>query len=216
MVGRNRGLIVVGLVVAIACGAGAGTACALRSFGNNGGRTIASRVTTLTIREPRGENTIRCETRVEGIFYFSGAIPKRAGADAGILDQFESRNCRSNFGTAATVTALLERNNPRDITYHSFTGTLPNITEMLFEWELAILIDIEPWAGCLYEGTVPIGTAGRAAPGMYRIEKITFLSIGRLPLFAELRRGFLQCSAWIILQAEFTGGEALAVENILV
>ena len=217
MVSRSSRLVTVGLATAIALGGGASTAAALRKFGNNGGRTIESRVTPVTISEPRGEFTIRCEVKIEGIMNNLEDIRKTEGSMAGMVDKFETRNCRSSLGGAATVTALVGTGpeNWWEMRYASFTGTLPRITEMLFNWEMALLIAVEPWVGCLFEANIGVGTRGRTGLAEYLLEEFHFLEISRLTLLTQLRRGIIECPAWVTLSGSFTG-ERIAVHVILI
>jgi hypothetical protein len=217
MVSRSSRLAMVVLLVAIVTGGAAGTAAALREFGNNGGRTIESRITPVTISEPRGEFTIRCEVKVEGIMNNIEDIRKVAGSMAGIVDKFESRNCRSSLGGAATVTALVGvgPENWWEMRYSSFKGTLPRITEILLNWEMALLVSVEPWVGCLFEAVIGVGTRGRTGVAEYLLEEFHFLEISRLTLLTQLRRGIIECPAWVTLSGSFTG-ERIAVHVILI
>jgi hypothetical protein len=157
---------------------------------------------------------IRCENKVEGIMNLAEDIRKIEGSIAGILDKFETRNCTTSLDGRAGVRGLVTVAEPWDMVYRRFSGTLPRITEVLFEWEMALLIETELW-NCLFEGRVPVGTSGRQEGGTYRIERFTYLASNRLPLLKSLRRGIVECPAWIVMRAGYDG-ERIAVNVILI
>jgi hypothetical protein len=215
MFGKRSGSIAVGLFVVIALGAGASSAFASREIKIFPGRTIESAWTPLTITEPGGLN-IRCETRVKGIMNFFENIRKSVGATAGEVEDFRSQNCRSSLGEAAVVEALVgpEEREVWLMRYQSFSGRLPAITEILFLWQIRFLIGMELWVGCLFEGTIGVGTSGRTGTE-YLIEQFRFLGEYVVPLIGALRRGLMECPQWVTLRASFRG-ERIAANATLV
>jgi hypothetical protein len=215
MSGKTSRSIALGLFVVLALGAGASSAFASREIGVFPGRTIESAWTLFTITEPGGLN-IRCETRVKGVMVFFENIRKVVGATAGEVEDFRSQNCRSSLGEAAVVEALVgpEAGAVWLMRYQSFSGRLPEMTEILFLWQIRFLIGMELWVGCLFEGTIGVGTSGTTMTE-YRIEEFRFLREYVVPLIGALRRGIMECPQWVTLRASFRGERIAAVTRLI-
>jgi hypothetical protein len=199
-------------VVALACAAG--TAGASRELGNEGGRTIESVDRAFTMREPGGLE-IRCELEVFGIMQTAN-IRKMRGSAAGNIIRSTARACtNSTRRGATTVRTLVEERMPWPMTFDTFAGTLPAITEVRLMWRMALLISIERLE-CLYDGVVPVTTAGAGTERSFTIRRFTLQAGNRIPLFRVLVQELMRpCPPNLELTGSFVG-ERVAVVIILI
>jgi hypothetical protein len=203
------------VVAAIALACAAGTAGASRELGNEGGRTIESIDRAFTMREPGGLEII-CELEVFGIMQTAN-IRKMRGAAAGTIFRSEARGCtNSTRRGVTTVRPLVEERMPWPMTFDTFAGTLPAITEVRLMWRMALLISIEPGMECLYDGVIPVTTAGELAARSFTIRRFTLQAGNRIPLFRVLIQELMKrCPASLELRGSFVG-ERVRVVIILI
>jgi hypothetical protein len=210
---RSRRLLTTALATALALACLTGVAMGNRSLTNEGGRTIESTDRTFTVLEPGGVS-IRCELFIMGIM-MTEPIRKAAGSIAGNIFTANARNCRDSLGNAATLTPLIESRRPWPMTYQSFAGTLPRITEVLLVWGMQFLIRQEPTPECLFGGAVGIRTTGTTGAEFYVLERFSPLPGNRVPLVRALREEIMRrCPLSVELRASFTG-ERVRVVMIL-
>jgi hypothetical protein len=210
---RTLRLLATALAAALTLACWTGIAGANRSLTNEGGRTIESTDRAFTVLEPGGVS-IRCELFIMGIM-MTEPIRKVAGSPAGNIFTANARNCRDSLGVAATLTPLVEARAPWPMSYVSFAGVLPRITEVLLTWQVLILIRREPMPECLYGGMIGIRTTGTTGATFYVLERFSPLAGNRIPLLMALREELMRrCPPSLEMRASFIG-ERVRVVMIL-
>jgi len=168
----------IAIAAVCALAALAAPASAMRAIWIQPGGEIKKTVEAFTIRAFGGELTITCELTLIGRLTtapiekgWAGLLPQ---GRIGRLEGWAVENCRTNLGTPAELTVLVEPGAPRDLRYQGFLGVLPNVTGILFR-KLAFAFRIEePFilGTCLYRGMVDLlmgfppveGPGGRFTP----------------------------------------------------
>jgi hypothetical protein len=140
-----------------------------------------------------GEVRIICRLTMTGTIV--NVIEKASAGllPAGRIGQIESaatEGCRTNFGTGAEVTVLVEAGAPIPLRYQAFLGVLPGITGILFRKLGFSFQVVEPMflGTCLYRGMVSLlmalppveGGGGR------RFNPEAFVTPNAIPRFAGL------------------------------
>ena len=111
---------------------------------------------TLSFSAEEGGVSITCPVTLEGSF-----LERTHNKE---VDRVRARITRSTVGTCREGTAtVLAETQPWDVTYQSFTGTLPNITSVRYEL-LNAAFQVEPGLGivCLARTTERFPAAGDA------------------------------------------------------
>jgi hypothetical protein len=111
---------------------------------------------TLTFSAAEGGISITCPVTLEGSFLERTATK--------VVDALRARITNSTVGTCREGNAtILAATQPWDVTYQSFTGTLPNITSVRYEL-LNAAFQVEPGLGivCLARTTEEFPAAGDA------------------------------------------------------
>lgn len=138
-----------------------------------------------------GGGSIRCAATLVASLHRS--IAKARGTLAGFVTEGRAERCRSSVGTNGLYTFLVERGGaaiepPWHIAYESFSGTLPNITNILFIiFRFRFLASVRGLFGerlneCLYQGNIGVDARGRAANEVERIviqanQTVTLLTV---------------------------------------
>lgn len=181
MPGLLRTLTATGLALA-AVASFAIPAMATRAIELTPAGTITKRVEAFTIRPSGSEVTITCMVILRG--QLSTTIEKASARrlPAGNIGQIlaaEVIGCRTNFGTEAEVTILVSGAAPFNLRYEAFTGTLPEITGIIFR-KLGFALQVrEPLiiGTCLFRGPVNLlmtlppvegGAMGRYNPEVFQ------------------------------------------------
>jgi hypothetical protein len=158
----HRRPLSVGLVLAVlVAGACAGTSTATRSIQltpqtREAGR-VEDRSRELTFTEENGNIDVRCE--VTKTLAVNNAISKVAGSNLAQITAAAAMNCRNGRVRFLSL--------PWNLRYVAFTGTLPNIRELVLKiGRLQVLI--EAFGGlveCLYSGEPQMSTTGSPITG---------------------------------------------------
>ena len=135
-----------------------GSAIGSAGFRNNGGRTIRGVDRRFTLTTPEGVRII-CNSSIQGHFNVEeDVIRKVANSPAGQIYRATLEGCTNSLGTnPTTVTPLLRPEVQRGwpITYNSFAGILPAITEILYRWRVSFLVRMATTFECLFRGGSP-------------------------------------------------------------
>ena|GEM_PF-6337143 len=187
---------------------------ASRSLSNEGGRTIESIDRAFTLVEAGTGVTITCELFIMGIM-MTEPIRKMAGSPAGNIFTSNARNCRESLRQPVRVIPLVEERTLWPMSFNSFAGTLPMITEVLLTWLMLILVDREPMPDCLYGGPVGIRTTGTTGREFYVLERFSPLAGSRIPILTRLREELMRrCPTGVEVRFSFIG-ERVRVVMIL-
>jgi hypothetical protein len=159
-----RGPLATAIAVASVCAlaALAAPAGAMRAIWIQPGGEIKKTVEAFTIRAWGGELTITCELTLSGRLTtapiekaWAGLLPQ---GRIGRIEAWAAEECRTNLGTPAELTVLVEEGAPVNLRYQAFLGVLPNVTGVLFR-KLGFAFQIvEPMVlgTCLYRGMVDL------------------------------------------------------------
>lgn len=170
-----------------------GSAAAINGIRLQPAGEIKKVLEAFTIRAFGGEVRIICRLTLTGTVV---NVIEKAGAGllpAGRIGQIEggaTEGCRTNFGTGAEVTILVEAGAPIPLRYQAFLGVLPNIGGILFR-KLGFSFRVaEPLIvnNCLYRGMVDLlmtlppveGGGGR------RFNPESFVTPNAIPRFGGL------------------------------
>lgn len=140
----------------------AAPAGAVRAIWIQPGGEIKKTVEAFTIRAFGGEVTIICKLTLTGSVTTAPIEKASAGLlPEGRIGQIEGwavERCRTNFGTPAELTVLVETGAPVDLRFQSFLGALPNITGVQFRKLGFAFRVVEPavLGTCLYKGMVDL------------------------------------------------------------
>lgn len=151
---QARMRVLAGLVAALLLALAAGSAHATSiEYSEQLFRILFAR---LAFAESGGGVSIRCPVTLEGSFHESTFAPERGDSVAGITSA-QIGACQEGEAT------ILERSLPWDVTFQSFTGTLPNITTIRHEL-IGAAFEVEPGLGirCLALTTRESPAAGDA------------------------------------------------------
>jgi len=187
---RNCGKVllvasVAALSLALATGAaGANRSIVLSPAEGELGR-VEARSTALTFTDPEASFSLICE--VTRTLRLNRSIAKTAGVQVGSVTAVEVRNCRG--GAIKFLTETL----PWRITYVSFAGTLPAISELRLEIRLGgfLLRNFLGTAECLYVGSIQETTNGRP------INSASVEELREVPFGKNL--GLVECPAQVII-----------------
>jgi hypothetical protein len=159
---RNRSrLLAAAITAALALTLGVATANASRSFSISSNTLLTYVSTGLTFTD--SFQFFICAVTLTASLH--ATAPKIRGSLIGFVNG-------ANFGTC--FTPLVEHRNPWHVTYNSFRGTLPRITEVLITVNRVRLLrsgPFESW-GCLYEGDMGLETNGTTGASEYRIQHL--------------------------------------------
>lgn len=170
---------------------GAGSALAARSIELSVAEGELGRVRTsgvVTMTNESGEFSIICE--ITNTITLNRAIAKRSGATVGLITAVSATGCRGGSGRVLAETL------PWPITYVSFGGTLPNITEIRLQSNGvdALAEAFFGTARCLYRGNTQSITRGNPVTELRKDERVA------VPLSSEVLSG-VACPASVIGRA---------------
>jgi hypothetical protein len=193
-------LLLAALTAALALTLGATTANASRSFSaiNNTLLTYVSPALTFT-GSPNGDQVI-CPVTLTASLHSVAA--KVAGTLIGFVNGSRVGRCTNSGGTDTVAIPLVSHVLPWHITYNSFRGTLPRITEILItinnvKFLLETFIFEFNRQLCLYQGNILVETRGRTGAAEYTVELLIPQEregLNVVPLFENaLNRAFRRC-----------------------
>jgi hypothetical protein len=154
------------LTAALLLALGAGAANASRSFSVTNNTLLTYTSPGLTFSGPAGRRIICAVTLTASLH---SVVAKVRGTLAGFVNGGRAERCSNSTGIGTTeARPLVSHVDPWHISYESFRGTLPIISEILViirNARFLILVEsvfIGGRLGCLYRGDIPVGTAGTA------------------------------------------------------
>ncbi|MGB2711568.1 MAG: hypothetical protein WBC33_08620 [Conexibacter sp.] len=179
------------LVLAACTGIGHANASVELSVAEGELGRVAAEGRAITFTEAEGEFSIICD--LQETIRLNRTIAKSAGAQVGTLTT-SIRNCRGG-----TYRMLVE-SQPWELTYVSFSGTLPNITSLRLEQRRFSFL-AEAFFGiarCLYSGNLQVTTGGASST-------ITELRIDETRGIAlATRLGGAACPTLTVLRGRYT------------
>jgi hypothetical protein len=172
----NRfGVLIAALTAALLLALGAGAANASRSFSVTNNTLLTYTSPGLTF-SPAGRQIICAVTLTASLHR---VFAKVRGTLAGFVNGARVERCSNSTGIGTTeARPLVSHVDPWHISYESFRGTLPRITEILViirDARFLTLLDsilIGGRLGCLYRSDIAVGTAGRSGAAEYTSERL--------------------------------------------
>jgi hypothetical protein len=164
-------LLLAALTAALALTLGVSTANASRSFSSINNTLLTYVSPALTFQGSGGNRHICAVTLTASLHSIAR---KSIGELVGFVNGGRAERCRNNLGSRAAAIPLVSHARPWHITYNSFRGTLPRITEILVTINDArFLLELETiFFGiqrCLYEGDILTETTGTTGAAEYTI-----------------------------------------------
>jgi hypothetical protein len=182
-------LLLAALTAALALTLGASAANASRSFSATSNELLTYVSPALTFVGSPAGRTVICAVTLTASLHSVAA--KVRGTLIGFVNGSRVANpCRNNVFTSTVATPLVSHALPWHITFNSFRGTLPRITEILvtingakFLLETVVPFEIDR-QNCLYLGNVGVETRGRAGAAEYTVE-LLIPQRNTVPLFED-------------------------------
>jgi hypothetical protein len=193
-------LLLAALTAALALTLGATTANASRSFSATNNTLLTYVSPGLTFGGVPSGSSFICPVTLTASLHSVAA--KVAGTLIGFVNGSRFGRCTNSVGTDMVAIPLVSHVLPWHITYNSFRGTLPRITEILFTINRAKFL-LETFVfelnrqNCLYQANILVDTSGTTGAAEYTVRLL--IPQGReglnvVPLFENgLNRSFRRC-----------------------